>query len=167
MRRAGDSFIVNAVKNSRSVHERPAMPRQASRAPRVDVAGEEFVGFARVAREQTLQILGLQIARIGVEELPRDDVLLLTARFPVRGRHDPKASSANCSSSRVCVAVTMVRTRALPAATVGNAIPCANTPASNSRSDNLIASAPSPTITGVIGLSLTPGVEAERRSVRP
>ena len=30
-----------------------------------------------------------------------------------------KASSANCSSSRVCVAVTMVRTRALSRATVG------------------------------------------------
>ena len=37
-------------------------------------------------------------------------------------------SSANCSSSRVWVAVTMVRTRALSRATVGNAMPCAKTP---------------------------------------
>ena len=65
-------------------------------------------------------------------------------------------SSANCSSSRVCVAVTIVRTRALSRATVGKAMPCANTPSSNSRSDSFIASAPSPTITGVIGLSLSP-----------
>ena len=35
-------------------------------------------------------------------------------------------------------------------------MPCANTPASNSWSDNFIASAPSPTMTGVIGLSLDP-----------
>ncbi len=39
-------------------------------------------------------------------------------------------SRANCSSSRVCVAVTIVRTRALSRATVGNAMPCANTPSS-------------------------------------
>ena len=65
-------------------------------------------------------------------------------------------SSANCSSSCVCVAVTIVRTRALSRATVGNAMPCANTPSSNSRSDSFMASAPSPTMTGVIGLSLRP-----------
>ena len=35
-------------------------------------------------------------------------------------------------------------------------MPCAKTPASNSLSDSVIASAPSPTITGVIGLSLMP-----------
>ena len=34
--------------------------------------------------------------------------------------------------------------------------PWANTPSANSRSDSFIASAPSPTMTGVIGLSLTP-----------
>ena len=62
----------------------------------------------------------------------------------------------------MCVAVTMVRTRALPWATVGKPMPCANTPSSNSRSDSFIASAASPTITGVIGLSLHAGVEAER-----
>ena len=35
-------------------------------------------------------------------------------------------------------------------------MPCANTPCSNRRSESFIASAASPTITGVIGLSLTP-----------
>ena len=56
----------------------------------------------------------------------------------------------------VCVAVTMVRTRALSRATVGNAMPCAKTPSSNRRSDSFIARAPSPAMTGVIGLSLRP-----------
>src|SRR6187431_3056413 len=49
------------------------------------------------------------------------------------------ASSAYCRSSRVCVAVTIVRTRALSRATVGKAIPCANTPRSKSLSDSSIA----------------------------
>ncbi len=35
-------------------------------------------------------------------------------------------------------------------------MPCAKTPFSNNRSDSFIASAPSPTMTGVIGLSLRP-----------
>ena len=35
-------------------------------------------------------------------------------------------------------------------------MPCANTPDSKSRSENAMARAPSPTMTGVIGLSLTP-----------
>ena len=35
-------------------------------------------------------------------------------------------------------------------------MPCAKTPFANSRSDSFIASAPSPTMTGVIGLSLMP-----------
>ena len=74
-------------------------------------------------------------------------------------------SSANCSSSRVCVAVTIVRTRALSRATVGNPMPCAKTPFANSRSDSFIASAPSPTMTGVIGLSLMPVLKP--RSRRP
>src|SRR6185295_10368908 len=41
------------------------------------------------------------------------------------------AASARSSSSRVCVAVTMVRTRALPSGTVGNPMPVASTPSSN------------------------------------
>jgi len=44
----------------------------------------------------------------------------------------------------VWVAVTIVRTRALSFATVGNAIPWANTPRSNNLSDSNIAFAPSP-----------------------
>jgi hypothetical protein len=35
-------------------------------------------------------------------------------------------------------------------------MPCAKTPSWNRRSDSFIASAPSPTMTGVIGLSLRP-----------
>ena len=66
------------------------------------------------------------------------------------------ASRAKVRSSRVCVAVTIVRTRALPCGTVGKPMPCANTPSSNSRSESFMASAASPTMTGVIGLSLRP-----------
>ena len=65
----------------------------------------------------------------------------------------------------MCAAVTIVRTRALSRATVGKAMPCANTPSSNSRSDSFIARLPSPAITGVIGLSLRPVLNP--RSFRP
>ena len=54
------------------------------------------------------------------------------------------------------VDATMVRTRALPLATVGNPMPVASTPSSNSSRDSWCASAASPTITGVIGVSLIP-----------
>ena len=67
-----------------------------------------------------------------------------------------KASSANCSSSRVCVAVTIVRTRARSRATVGKAMPCANTLPRTVYPRAASPCAPSPTITGVIGLSLRP-----------
>ena len=66
------------------------------------------------------------------------------------------ASSANCRSSRVWVAVTMVRTRALSRATVGKPMPWAKTPSAKRRSESRIAVAASPTMTGVIGLSLAP-----------
>ena len=49
-----------------------------------------------------------------------------------------------------------MRTRALSRATVGKAMPIAKTPAWNRRSENCMALAPSPTITGVIGLWLMP-----------
>src|SRR5260370_12850 len=65
-------------------------------------------------------------------------------------------SKALESSSLVCSAVTIVRTRHLSAGTVGYTIPCANTPSSKRRLLNCIARAPSPTITGVIGVSLFP-----------
>ena len=50
----------------------------------------------------------------------------------------------------------MVRRRALSRATVGKPMLCAKTPRSNSVSDIFAAVAASPTITGVIGLSLMP-----------
>ena len=50
----------------------------------------------------------------------------------------------------------MVRTRALPFATVGKPIPVASTPPANNSRDSWCASAASPTITGVIGVSLMP-----------
>ena len=72
------------------------------------------------------------------------------------------ASSANCSSSRVCVAVTMVRTRALSRATVGKRDALREDAFLEQPSDSFIASAPSPTMTGVIGLSLSPVLKPER-----
>src|SRR2546427_1915169 len=54
------------------------------------------------------------------------------------------------------MAETIVRTRHLSAGTVGKTIPCAKTPSSKRRLLKRIASAPSPTITGVIGVSLFP-----------
>jgi len=41
------------------------VPRQSFELPRIDVPREKLVGFARVAREEPLQILGLQIAGVG------------------------------------------------------------------------------------------------------
>src|SRR5207344_1869848 len=120
-----------------------------------DVAREELVRLTRIAREEPLQILDLEIANVSLHPVLQAaggaHGTIPSAR-PTRAN----VSSANCSSSRVWVAVTIVRTRALPGGTVGAAIPCANTPAANSWSDNFIASAPSPRMTGVIGLSLDP-----------
>src|ERR1035437_970620 len=65
-------------------------------------------------------------------------------------------SSAVSSSAFVCVDATIVRTRALPLATVGKPMPVASTPPANSSRDSWCASAASPTITGVIGVSLIP-----------
>ena len=50
----------------------------------------------------------------------------------------------------------MVRTRAFPLGTVGNPMPVASTPSANNSRDNSYAFAASPTITGVIGVSLMP-----------
>ena len=49
--------------------QRPLVPRQTFERSRVDVRGRRIVGFARVAREKPLQILGLQIADVGLPEL--------------------------------------------------------------------------------------------------
>jgi hypothetical protein len=53
-------------------------------------------------------------------------------------------------------AVTIVRTRADPFATVGNTIAGQNTPSSNNRRANVCVRSSSPVITGVIGVSLAP-----------
>src|SRR5579859_1962157 len=60
------------------------------------------------------------------------------------------ATSANISAafsrcSRLCAALTIARSRALPSATVGWATAGANTPASNNFRENSYAFAPSPT----------------------
>src|ERR1017187_4863610 len=65
-------------------------------------------------------------------------------------------SSAVSSSAFVCVDATIVRTRAFPLATVGKPMPVASTPSLKSSRDSWCASAASPTITGVIGVSLIP-----------
>ena len=70
--------------------------------------------------------------------------------FPTRF----KTSSACCNSSCVCVAVTIVRIRAFPSGTVGNAIPVPITPSLNSSRENSMVSLPSPMMMGVIGVSL-------------
>src|SRR3989304_1700313 len=66
------------------------------------------------------------------------------------------AASASSRSFRFRPAVTMFRMRALSRATSGKTIGTANTFSSNSRLLNFCASAESPSITGVIGVSLCP-----------
>ena len=133
MRRAGDSFIVNARKNSRALVERALVPRQMRRLAEIDVPREEVVRVAGVAREKALQIFGFQILRVDIDEVVESarslqELLRPPEMMPSSRPTFANTSSANCSSSRVCVAVTIVRTRALSRATVGNAMPCANTP---------------------------------------
>ena len=65
-------------------------------------------------------------------------------------------SKARSNCSRVWVAATMVRTRAWPFGTVGKPMPVARTPPSNSARESSWASRASPTITGVMGVSLWP-----------
>src|ERR1039458_2492467 len=67
-----------------------------------------------------------------------------------------KTSSAWSSSGLVWVAVTMVRTRALPFGTVGKPMPVASTPSAKSSRESSCATLASPTITGVMGVSLIP-----------
>src|SRR5580704_3949577 len=56
-----------------------------------------------------------------------------------------KTSAARNNCSRLCVALTMARSRALPSATVGNPTAGAKTPASNSFFENSNALPASPT----------------------
>ena len=69
MRRAGDSRIVKAMKNSRTCDHSAQCQRHLLDAGAIDAAREELVGLARVAREQPLQVAGLQILRVDVEEI--------------------------------------------------------------------------------------------------
>ena len=57
------------MKNSLTYGQRAPVPRQPVDAGAIDAAREELVGLARVAREQPLQIAGLQVLRVDVEEL--------------------------------------------------------------------------------------------------
>src|ERR1022692_1931617 len=70
--------------------------------------------------------------------------------------HPPEHLQRLSSSALVCVAVTIVRTRALPFATVGNPMPVASTPSAKSSRESSCATLASPTITGVMGVSLIP-----------
>src|SRR4029453_12278065 len=114
-----------------------ALPR---RHPRVSVVvfstREVAIGVARVIGKQTLEIVGREISRVGVEQLTRAIRRRALQMRPICLPTLANASRAYWRSSRVCVAVTIVRTLALSRATVGNPIACANTPASNNRSDN-------------------------------
>ena len=62
--------------------------------------------------------------------------------------------SACCSTSFVCVAVMMVRIRALPSGTVGKAMPVPSTPSLNNSREKAMVKRPSPMMMGVIGVSL-------------
>ena len=78
-------------------------------------------------------------------------------------------SIARSSCARVCSLVTMARMRALPSGTVGNAMPVAITPSSKSARENSMAARPSPTIIGVMGVSVAgvvtpPMLKATRRN---
>src|SRR5581483_9934785 len=139
------------------VRDDPLVPRQTVERRQIHVPREEAVGVARVPREEPLQIFGCEIARVILDEAGETIVARHAGQTIQSSRPTfPNTSTAYCSSSRVCVAVPMVRTRALSRATVGNAMPWANTPSWKSRSDSCIASAPSPAMTGVMGLSLRP-----------
>src|SRR5262249_22407923 len=69
---------------------------------------------------------------------------------------DSKAASACSRSSCEWAAVFMTRMRAAPLATVGKPIAIAKTPFSNNWRLNACASDASPSITGIIGVSLWP-----------
>ena len=60
-------------------------------------------------------------------------------RIPIRFATRSSVSSAWSSCARVCSLVRIARIRALPSGTVGNAIPVAITPSSNSARENSIA----------------------------
>ena len=116
------------------VGDRALVPREVRRLAEVDVSCEEMIGVARVAREQALQVFGFQIPRVSLDKViepagsGQETLRAPEEMIPSSWPTFANTSSANCSSSRVWVAVTIVRTRALSRATVGNARPCAKTP---------------------------------------
>ena len=46
------------------------VPRQVRELVRLDRLGEELPGFGRLSREEPLEVVGAQIARVGFEEVP-------------------------------------------------------------------------------------------------
>ena len=61
----------------------------------------------------------------------------------------------------LCVAISVMRKRDVPGGTVGGRMPCANTPRSSNAADNAMHRSASPTISGKIGLSLSPKSNTE------
>ena len=64
LEREGDEDLAAADRH-------PLPPGQPRHVLLVQPAAEEAVGVARVVREEPLQVLGRQIAGVGVEQLPR------------------------------------------------------------------------------------------------
>ena len=58
--------------------------------------------------------------------------------------------------ARVCVAMTVIRSRDVPSGTVGGRIPCAKMPRDNNCSEKRMHFPASPMISGKIGLALAP-----------
>ena len=73
---------------------------------------------------------------------------LALGTIPIRFPTLFNTSSACCSSSFVCVAVMIVRMRALPSGTVGKAMPVPSTPSLNSSREKSMVSLPSPMMMG-------------------
>src|SRR2546423_1865551 len=83
--------------------------------------------------------------------MTREDIQeMISMRLPT-SRSTSRALS-NCA--RVCVAVMMVRMRALPSGTVGKAMPVPKTPSLNSSREKSMVRRPSPMMMGVMGVSL-------------
>src|SRR6185503_3182681 len=162
-----------AEKQQPRVSQHPTMPALFLQLVEIDVPRKKLVGLECVPREKALDIRLGETSRVGVKKraasLPgqwgdfhgvrrdlRSGVRRLFQIIPSSAPTFRKISRANWSSASVCEAVTIVRTLALSRATVGKVMPCANTPSSKSRSESRMARALSPTMTGVMGLSLVP-----------
>ena len=142
------------------------VPRQLRQRVQVDVAREEAVRLGRIAHEQTLDLGRAEALGVGAQARSRAGGAGAGAE---RSRAKPRLHQAQLCARAfeavqrehqlvLRVSRSHDRADAGPAARApsGYAIPWANTPSSNSRSDKRIARAPSPTMTGVIGLWLDP-----------